>query len=35
MQMITAIKRMMLRVLTTAVNVALELRDAEQIVGVS
>ena len=31
MQMITSIKRMPLRVLTTAVNVALELRDAEDI----
>jgi len=31
MQMIVAIKRMQLRVTTTAVNVALELRDAEQI----
>lgn len=32
MQMITAMKRNQLRVLTTAVNVALELRDAEDIV---
>lgn len=31
MQMISAIKRMSLRVFTTAVNVALELRDAEDI----
>ncbi len=31
MQMISSIKRMSLRVLTTAVNVALELRDAEDI----
>ena len=32
MQMIASIKRMQLRVLTTAVNVALELRDAEDVV---
>ena len=31
MQMITAIKRKALRVVTTAVNVALELRDAEEV----
>jgi len=31
MQMIAALKRIPLRVLTTAVNVALELRDAEEV----